>query len=69
MRALRQAGGVKKVDTPDKVKPTAASIIGMDIKGLKVNIDYQRAEAKGGPVSEAIPSPCLFPVMANDVRA
>jgi len=32
-----KAGGVKKVDTQDKVGPTAQSIIGMDIKGLKVN--------------------------------
>jgi len=32
-----KAGGVKKVDAAEAVEKTAASIIGMDIKGLKVN--------------------------------
>ncbi|MEO0078154.1 MAG: ADP-forming succinate--CoA ligase subunit beta, partial [candidate division WOR-3 bacterium] len=32
-----KAGGVKRVDTVETVEKTAASILGMDIKGLKVN--------------------------------
>ncbi len=32
-----KAGGVKKVEVADTVQKTAASILGMDIKGLKVN--------------------------------
>ena len=32
-----KAGGVKKVDSADQVETVAGSIIGMDIKGLRVN--------------------------------
>ncbi|HTW91489.1 MAG TPA: ADP-forming succinate--CoA ligase subunit beta [bacterium] len=32
-----KAGGVKKVESPDQVEAVAGSILGMDIKGLKVN--------------------------------
>jgi succinyl-CoA synthetase beta subunit len=32
-----KAGGVKKVESPDQVEAVARSILGMDIKGLKVN--------------------------------
>ncbi|MBM3313016.1 ADP-forming succinate--CoA ligase subunit beta [candidate division WOR-3 bacterium] len=70
-----KAGGVKKVDSPDQVEPVAASIIGMDIKGLKVNkvlvsecVDIKGEAYVGIIVDRATRAPVLMASAAGGVE-
>jgi succinyl-CoA synthetase beta subunit len=70
-----KAGGVKKVDDAAKVEEVAASIIGMDIKGLKVNkvlvsecVDIRGEAYVGIIVDRATRAPVLMGSSAGGVE-
>jgi len=70
-----KAGGVKKVDAADQVEKVASSIIGMDIKGLKVNkvlvsecVDIKGEAYVGTIVDRATRAPVLMASAAGGVE-
>jgi len=70
-----KAGGVKKVEKPDEVESVAGSIIGMDIKGLKVNkvlvsecVDIKGEAYVGIIVDRATRAPVLMASAAGGVE-
>jgi len=70
-----KAGGVKKVDKTDQVEAVAGSIIGMDIKGLKVNkvlvsecVDIKGEAYVGIIVDRATRAPVLMASSAGGVE-
>jgi succinyl-CoA synthetase beta subunit len=70
-----KAGGVKKVEKPDQVEAVAGSIIGMDIKGLKVNkvlvsecVDIKGEAYVGIIVDRATRAPVLMASSAGGVE-
>jgi len=70
-----KAGGVKKVEKADQVEAVAASIIGMDIKGLKVNkvlvsecVDIKGEAYVGIIIDRATRAPVLMASAAGGVE-
>jgi succinyl-CoA synthetase beta subunit len=70
-----KAGGVKKVESPDQVEAVAGSILGMDIKGLKVNkvlvsecVDIKGEAYVGIVVDRATRAPVLMASSAGGVE-
>ncbi|MCX6841570.1 MAG: ADP-forming succinate--CoA ligase subunit beta [candidate division WOR-3 bacterium] len=70
-----KAGGVKKVESPDQVEAVAGSILGMDIKGLKVNkvlvsecVDIKGEAYVGIIVDRATRAPVLMASSAGGVE-
>jgi len=70
-----KAGGVKKVESPDQVEAVAGSILGMDIKGLKVNkvlvsecVDIKGETYVGIIVDRATRAPVLMASSAGGVE-
>ena len=70
-----KAGGVKKVEKPDQVEAVAGSILGMDIKGLKVNkvlvsecVDIKGEAYVGIIVDRATRAPVLMASSAGGVE-
>ena len=70
-----KAGGVKKVESPDQVEAVAGGIIGMDIKGLKVNkvlvsecVDIKGEAYVGIIVDRATRAPVLMASSAGGVE-
>lgn len=70
-----KAGGVKKVDNLDQVESVAGSILGMDIKGLKVNrvlvsecVDIKGEAYMGIIVDRATRAPVLMASSAGGVE-
>jgi succinyl-CoA synthetase beta subunit len=70
-----KAGGVKKVESADQVEPVAASILGMEIKGLKVNkvlvsecVDIKAEAYVGVIIDRATRAPVLMASSAGGVE-
>jgi len=70
-----KAGGVKKVDSADQVETVAGSIIGMDIKGLRVNkvlvsecVDVKGEAYVGIIIDRATRAPVLMASAAGGVE-
>jgi len=70
-----KAGGVKKVEKPDQVEAVAGSILGMEIKGLKVNkvlvsecVDIKGEAYVGIVIDRASRAPVLMASAAGGVE-
>jgi succinyl-CoA synthetase beta subunit len=70
-----KAGGVRKVEQPDQVEAVAGSILGMDIKGLKVNkvlvsecVDIKGEAYVGIVIDRATRAPVLMASAAGGVE-